>query len=41
MGLGRGTTEKEGGRNEVQEQKEKGEAIKVNAKSAEQVKYER
>lgn len=41
VGLGRGRTEKGGGRNEVQEQKEKGEAIKVNAKSAEQVKYER
>lgn len=38
MGLGKSRTEKEGGRNKVQEQKEKGEAMKVNAESAEQVK---
>jgi len=38
VGLGRGRTEKEGGRNIVQEQKEKGEAMKGNAKSAEQLK---
>lgn len=37
-GIGGGERTEKGGRNKLWEQKEKGEAVKVNAENAEQVK---